>query len=68
LNQVVPADSDGWRRDAKRFGDRIRSDYSDILEQVPAEFDRLLASRDAGVPIPELLARLSDEIRRETRG
>lgn len=68
LNQVVPTDSEGWRRDAKRFGERIRSDYSDILEQIPLEFDRLLANGDAGVPIPELLERLSDEIRRETRG
>jgi len=68
LSQVSPADSDAWRREAKHFEDSIRSGYSDILEHVPVEFDRLLASGDVGVPLTELLERLSHEIRRETHG
>jgi len=67
LHQTRLEDSEGWRRDTQHFGESIRSSYADVLEHIPAEFERLLASgAPPRQPMTELLKTLSYEIQRET--
>lgn len=67
LHQLRPDDSAAWRRDTEHFRNSIRSHYPDVLEHIPAEFERLLAS-DAPPrrPLAKLLEELAYEIQRET--
>jgi len=72
LNQVSRSDMESWRRDTRKFRKTIRSQYSDVLEHIPAAFDSWAAKGEIGVrdqqddkAMIELLETLSHEIRRE---
>lgn len=74
LNQGSPTINEAQRREAKSFKERIRSQYSDIIEHIPVEFECWLDNKVAGIYFPEqqeqineLLMKLSYEIQRETR-
>jgi len=72
LNQGSPTINEAQRREARSFKERIRSQYSDINEHIPVEFESWLDNRVAGIyvaeqqeQINELLMKLSYEIQRE---
>lgn len=71
LNQAS-TNSEEQRREAIGFKERIRSQYSDVLEQIPVEFEPWLDNKAAGIydaqqqeRINNLLSRIGYEIQRE---
>jgi hypothetical protein len=72
LTQVPATDLDAWHRDTQHFRESIYSNYADVIEQIPDEFERW-TSADAGFPVDhkavkEFLGKLSYEIQREMCG
>ena len=74
LNQVPTKDTETWIRDAHRFKERIHSEYSDVLEHLPVEFEPWLQARAGGLYSAEqqqqmnkVLERLGHDIQDERR-